>query len=91
MFIHILPTLSTLKNNSGVVKKHLSLLHVMLLGSHTVTQPQNLVTHSVIVNAATTTEQQQGLSTCDKCVTAELRTPNYCDARNAKPSNVWRI
>jgi hypothetical protein len=70
MFIHILPTLYTLKNNGGVVKKHFSLLHVMLLGSHAVTQPQNPVRHFVFINAAPTTKQQQGPSICDKCVTA---------------------
>jgi len=42
----------------------------MLLGSHTATQPQSLVRHSVFINAAPTTEKQQGPSTYDKCVTA---------------------
>jgi hypothetical protein len=91
MFIHVLPTLHALKNNTRVVKKRFSLLHVTLLGSPTVTQPLNLVRHSVFINVAPTTEQQQGPSACDKCVTALLRAPNCCDARNAKPSDVWRI
>jgi len=76
---------------SGAVRPLQGSLGVKGLGSHTVTQPQNLVSHSVFINAAPTTEQQQGPSTCDKCVTAQLKTPNYCDARSAKPSKVWRI